>query len=219
MSNIGQGRSIVTPNIGRLIGQLNQQGGGPAPALQCTFTAANTTALASYTPEVGTWYGATPSFGSYAYIYNNALARGPSVIGQAFMCAWNPVATPVTIKADITTFVINAQGMQGLFFRGVTHQQGYAVTLYNQNAYIVRFNTSASWTSLASVAFAFPDNTLYALRAELTGNTIDFYIDDVFKLTATDATYTTGEKVGYMGWYSGAAVQNAPLCDNLEAWT
>ena len=199
--------------------QRNHDGGAATLALQCTFTAANTTALASYTPEVGTWYGATPSFGSYAYIYNNALARGTSVTGTAFIGVWNPVATPVTIKADITTFVINAQGMQGLFFRGVTHQQGYAVTLYNQNAYIVRFNTSASWTSLASVAFAFPDNTLYALRAELTGNTIDFYIDDVFKLTATDATYTTGEKVGYMGWYSGAAVLNDPLCDNLEAWT
>ena len=193
-----------------------QQQAIPSEFLRCNFTAANNTTVTGYTPDIGTWYTGRASIDNYLKIYNNTLARGANEDPGMCTALWTPSTAPTTIQADIRVFINLINGMQGVAMRMAGAFTGYVCMLYNGNAHIARLTGYNTYVSLGSVAYSFTVGTTYAFRAELTGNTIDFYINDALQLSRTDATYQ-GTGVGYLGWYTGQATVGQTLMDNLAA--
>lgn len=88
----------------------------------------------------------------------------------------------------------------------LTEPHGYALCVTTTQVRLVRFadqNPAVSGTVLASIAHGLTNGTSHKFRLSFNGSTIKAFVNDVEKLSVTDATYSTG---GYVGitWEAGA---------------
>ncbi len=152
-----------------------------------------------WTPSGGTW-AVTTSQTTYSecnpagtvnqkvYTQSNATAARPYAIAGS--TAWNDY----TLQAQVTPLSLGSSGTVGICARNVDVNNKYYFQYNKAQARlrIVRYVNGNS-TVLSFKPFTINENTKYIFKADVKGSTLDFYVDGVKQLTASDTTLTTGQ--------------------------
>ncbi len=167
----------------------NPAGTTPAFILQDTFTDVNGTQIASHTMNVGPGWSrvgiATASAGAEStYTINNnrlSLAQDSTAIVASAGTADGTIEmewTPQALADDRNTIIMryldtdNFWGFQG-------RDPNDDLRLYYYTGGVVTFPDTA--------AFTWIDGQTYTLKVIMSGNSIQCYVDDVFKLSTSSA--------------------------------
>jgi pectate lyase len=145
-----------------------------------------TGSASNWTASSGTW-SVVQDNGSYVY-YQSSTNEGRTSAGSQ---SW----TDYSVQADVK--VVNFNGSNRTYVAG-RYKDGnnfYAASLYNSNGGTleIRKKVNGSTTTLASKSnFGLSTGTLYTVKLEMVGSTINMYVNGVLQLTATDTSLTSG---------------------------
>lgn len=149
--------------------------------------------------NTGNWSKYEGSWSEYSGQFQNAG-------GQAKAVANDTNFSDFTYEADVTTGTGNDAG---LIFRvnnagaGADAYQGYYAGLVPGTDQVVLGKANNSWTQISSASMTIDESTQYHMKVVAIGSSIKVYVNDVPKISVTDADWTTGA-VGVRSFYSDA---------------
>lgn len=165
-----------------------------------TFTDANNTTLTAHTPDIND-VGASWQFAFGASIQIQSNRAVPNARGDVI----NTNDADVTVTANLTW--ITGATEAGVLFRYIdsTHYW-YAFT--NGSTWSLR-EANGGNTVRDTEAQTLTNAVTYVLRVATNGTSIEFYVDDVLKLSFTSSVNQAGTRHGLFG-------ANAPQFDNFK---
>lgn len=138
-----------------------------------------------WTTQYGTWTVTTD--GSNRVFYKSGTDEGRAYRGDV---TWKDYAVEAKIKVDN----FNGSNRAMLCGRYKDGNNYYAASLYNSNGGTleIRKKVSGSSSTLKSTAFQLSTGTWYTVKLEMSGTTINVYVNGALKLTASDSSLSAG---------------------------
>lgn len=139
----------------------------------------------SWTSTTGTW--SVVQDGSSKVYYQSASTEGRTSAGSS---TW----TDYSVQADVKVDNFNGSNRTYVCGRYTDGNNYYAASLSNSNGGTleIRKKVSGSSTTLASKDFAVSTGTVYTVKLELSGDSINMYVNNVLQLNAHDNILTAG---------------------------
>ena len=178
-----------------------------------SFTGTSGSALTSHTGELGaTW--AHQAGGADAQITDaNRIRRSDAGILQPDYTIDYTTATPpsadYSVEADLVVRSNMTGDMAGVIGRHNTATNTFYMARWEQSDAswnLVKYtNGTVSYLNYAASQPALVVNEAYRIRLEMTGTTLNLYVNGVLKVTTTDATITAAGKAGIMDGNNGGS--------------
>ncbi|WNR42915.1 hypothetical protein [Paenibacillus roseipurpureus] len=144
----------------------------------------DTTSLANWSLSGGTW---TVSQATYALVQSDKEALAFAFTGLG---SWTNVVA--SAKVTPTAFGTSGAPTFGILARVADANNRYSFLYVNGNLEISK-SVGGTKTVLATKAFTAALGTTYTFQAVVNGNRLDFYVDGIKQLTASDSTFASGK--------------------------
>lgn len=114
--------------------------------------------------------------------YQSATKEGRTSAGD-------PAWSDYTVEADVKVVDFNGSNRTYVAGRYIDGNNFYAASLYNNNDGMleIRKKVSGSTTTLSSKPYALQTGVWYNVKLEMSGNTINMYVNDTLELSASDS--------------------------------
>lgn len=114
--------------------------------------------------------------------YQSATKEGRTSAGDS---AWSDY----TVEADVKVVDFNGSNRTYVAGRYIDGNNFYAASLYNNNDGMleIRKKVSGSTTTLTSKPYTLQTGVWYNVKLEMSGNTINMYVNDTLELSASDS--------------------------------
>ncbi len=156
-------------------------------------------------PVSGNWGVAADSGGK---VYNGQ-ASGTGAVSVFNRTTFSNCTAEARIKAD--SWGASTQGQAGLLCRYRDANNYYMFALDEEGLYIKK-KVQGVTTTLGSISYTPDAGTWYTIKAELTGSSLNLYVDGVLKMIATDSAFTSG-KTGLFSGSGSIKVDDVKLDD------
>ena len=171
-----------------------------------TFTAADSTLLTSYTPEIGNTWSA---LSGVPRIYSNHAAAGSA--GQPANARVVTNLSDGVVEADVRAI---ASGQYcDVVFRYSSASQYWFVRLSN-DVRLWTYNSGLTQRGIWSTTLAY--DVTHNIRVVLSGANTDVYVDDVLRIQSTYGYVTTATTHGF---YVYTFTANTSWVDNFKVYT
>lgn len=198
-------------SVGALDGAMIS-GGVPDPYLVYdTFTDANATNLNAHTPDKN------KTGNVYVIEAGDVEVNTNHAIGNAVGFNQASVETgisDVTLEADFTrkTDAVATNAQWGFILRWKDGNNYLLVRhILNLTEEIQLLENKSAWTMLDNAAYSWADEAIHTIKVIASGTSIKVYIDDVEKLSATEADFETETEHGLV-FYNA----NSDYADNFS---
>lgn len=122
-----------------------------------------------------------------AYQQSNITAANPS--SYAGSSSW----TNYAVEAKVKPLTLGSSGQVGISARFTDNANRYYFDYAQADGKLkIIKKVNGNSTLLASKVYTINPNTQYTFKADLNGSTLDFYVNGVKELSATDTTFTSG---------------------------
>ncbi|PWW02398.1 PelA/Pel-15E family pectate lyase [Paenibacillus cellulosilyticus] len=188
---------------------------GNSSEVNATPTASSTTLFSDnfedgnttgWTSTRGTWALTTSAIsGTYSLNQTDTVNEGRISAGTS---TWGNYS----VSADINVSNYNSARVM-LCGRFTDANNYYAVSLYNGVTLEIRKKVSGTSTTLVSKSLTVATGTNHNVKLEMSGSTLNAYVDGTLQLTTTDSTFTTGV-IGLITQGSAAKFDNFVVTSN-----
>ncbi|KQO18388.1 pectate lyase family protein [Paenibacillus sp. Leaf72] len=161
----------------------------------------------NWTPSSGSW-SVVNEKGNKAY-FQSGTSEGRAVAGSQ---SWSDYS----VEADVQAVDFNGSTRIYVAGRYIDGNNFYAASLYNSNggALEIRKKVNGSTTTLASKAgYALETGVWYKVKLEMSGTTINMYVDGKLELSAADTSLAAGA-AGLVTFKSIAKFDNVKIADS-----
>lgn len=154
--------------------------------------------------ESGQALGWTTNGGTWSVFEDGSKVYGQSDINATNVSSVNGISSLKNYEVQASVKAASFNGTAGI---GLDARYQDANNLYNFQYYtnggIIKIQkcVEGTWTTLASKAYTFNTGTWYQIKAITNGSSLEFWVNGVKELTATDTSFTTGK----FGLYSHRA--------------
>lgn len=154
----------------------------------------------SWTRTTGTW--SVVQDGSSQVYYQSGSTEGRTSAGSS---TWSDY----TVQADVKIDNFNGTNRTYVCGRYTDGNNYYAASLSNSNGGTleIRKKVGGSSTTLATKDFPLTTGTVYTVKLELSGSTLNFYVNNVLQLNAHDNNLTAGG-IGLVAYKTAAKFDN-----------
>jgi hypothetical protein len=98
-----------------------------------------------------------------------------------------------SFEAKVTSLTLSTGGGFGISARATNNSNRYYFKYLKSGQLQILKYQNGSASTLNSKSYSITPSTTHRFKADLNGSTLDFYVDDVKELTATDSTFSTGQ--------------------------
>lgn len=155
--------------------------------------------------EDGNYTGWSKSGGSWSVVTDGTKVfkqASTSAISYAYTGSTSWTNYSIQARAKILTF--NGTGRPvGVTARFSSTSNFYYAVLKNGNQLELGKKVSGGTTALASKSYSVNTGTWYTLKLSVNGSQLQFYVNNVLELTATDSTFSSG-KIGLYTYNTAA---------------
>jgi photosystem II stability/assembly factor-like uncharacterized protein len=143
--------------------------------------------------------GWTTSGGTWSVVLNNGnyeYKQADNTTGSAISSAGDSTWTDYTVEAKVKLLSFNTSTTTGSFAVNTRYSSSsdrYIFSYLRSGKLQIKKKVAGVDTVLAEKSFALSAGTQYTYKVVSKGNTLEFYVNGLLELTATDSSHTSGK--------------------------
>ena len=144
--------------------------------------------------EDGNSTGWTAVSGTWSVVTDGTkVCKRTDTTGTGLSYAGTSTWDNYTVESRIKIYNAGATALTGILARYSDSSNYYMFRIHEGSDKVQLFkNVAGNWAMLQETAMTIDPNTWYTLKLVLNGTSLTGYVDDVQKVSVTDATFTTG---------------------------